>query len=270
MAIDRQRAEQFSKQLRDIINPLSFDEGYEVFKSKLLDLISRGEIQGESLRDFINQIRSTFEPDFIKFVDRTERAYNDTLQLVNTHYNDLGIDIDRNMDRIRAIEEVNRTRLGKYKEEAVESISRTVRKGVLDGKNHLEIGDILSQQSDDAVKTYAQTLANTQVKGYGQVAKTEKARLGNVFYFEYVGIERDTTRTFCLELIRQSNPTFHIDDIRKMSNGHGLNVEYYRGGYRCFHDWEPDPFERGDEYSVSFYSKQGETKQDLQLARRTG
>lgn len=266
MAIDRERAEQFNRDIREITDGLSSELAYDTFKSRLLDFISRGNIEAESVREYMNIIRPVFESEMLPFFERTEQSYNQTIEIVNHYYNDLGVDVHRDLDKIQAIEQVNRSEIGDYKEGSVRTIAQQVRKSAIDGETIEQLSKRLEKRGDDKVKSYAEVLAHTQLSGYGQALKNEKALLGNVVYFEYYGIIRSVTRIFCKELAGQSDPVFHIDDIRKFKNGHRLPVFEYKGGYRCFHHWEPDPV-GPEKYSVVFYTKAGEGKVKLELAR---
>ncbi len=267
MAIDNERATRFNREMLELTNNLNFGEGYESFKARLLDLVAKRQIDGETLQAFKRQISHIFDKDFTPFIDRSFNAYDDVVGLVNDEYSDIAdIDINRDLDKIQALEKVNNTRLGQYKNNAVREIAKTVRKSIIDGQTHTQLALDLSRSTDDKVVSFANTIARTQVQGYGQATKTEKARLGQVFFYQYVGIERDSTRIFCIELLRQGKVVFHINDINQMRNSHKLGVLYYRGGFNCHHRWEPDPFATNDGYSVSFYTKK-EGKRDLKLAK---
>jgi hypothetical protein len=82
-------------------------------------------------------------------------------------------------------------------------------------------------------------IAITLIKAFGQSLKFEKALLGEVFYFEYVGIKRKDTRDFCLE---HMGKTFHLEEIMKMNNGELVPCIIFGGGWGCHHYWEPVPF----------------------------
>lgn len=265
MPINKERMKKFNRDIAELENSIGFEGAYEVFKARLLDLIAKREIEGDTLRSYMRKIEKILNPEYITFVQDTYTAYEETIVVVNDYYSDIGSDVNRNLQKVQAIEKANLTRLGAYKDATVRRIAKVVRKGISEGKQHTEIAKQLANV-DDAVTSYANTLARTQVKGYSQTLKNEKARIGEVFFFEYFGIKRENTRTFCLELLGQADPTFHMNDIKQMKNGQIGNPFEYRGGFNCHHDWEPNPG-YNKQYAVSFY-RITENKRTLKLARR--
>jgi len=238
MPINKTRLAEFRRELAALQNALSFDEHYRVIKAKFLDALARGQFQDMSQRQAERFIDTFFKPEHAKFVKKIFSTFNDVLDLLNTLYQDLGVEVKRDFTKIRAIEAINRTRLGDYEEKSVQAIARAIRQGIAHGDNFRKITRRLIG-IDEKVTMYADTIARTQVKGYARTAKAEKARLGEVFFYEYVGIIRRTTRPFCLALIGTAH---HIDRIQKMRNGNLNPVLQYCGGWNCHHDWEPDPF----------------------------
>lgn len=268
MPVNEETARQLNREVRNLVERLNFDEAYEVFKAKLLDQFRRNELDADSLAGYVRQVRRIFDPQFQSFVDKTYHTYDDILQVVNQSYDDLGIDIHRDLPRIQAAEKVNQQQYGEYSNQAVRDIAREIRKHAAEGGTTAELATRLENSTDDRLQSYANTLGRTIGKAYSQTAVVEKARIAEVEYYRYIGIERATTRIFCRELLDQGRVIFHINDIQKMNNAHGLPVLFYRGGYRCFHDWLPLPGERGEGYTASFYTVSSENKKkQLKLAR---
>lgn len=113
-----------------------------------------------------------------------------------------------------------------------------MREGIAKGYRATELSKYL-QPIDDKVQYYAHTIAKTQAAGYTQECKNEKARIADVFLFEFTGPNlRHNSHVFCKCMF---NITCHIDDISKMRNGANLDVMTYKGGWNCVHLWEPDP-----------------------------
>ena len=115
-----------------------------------------------------------------------------------------------------------------------------MRTGIVDKLSLKDFSDKI-KQVDDVVAGYSETIAKTQMKGYGRALKYEKANIGEVFYYEYVNPLHDNSRQFCIDHVGN---TYHIDVINKMQNGAKQlkPVIDYCGGWNCNHDWEPDPF----------------------------
>lgn len=82
------------------------------------------------------------------------------------------------------------------------------------------------------------TLAETSVAGVGRAGSLLTAEaLGPDTRYRYAGPPGE--RHFCSDLTRRSasGETWTLEQIRAMSNGQGLPVEFYAGGYRCRHRW---------------------------------
>jgi len=238
MAIDKQRLQEFRRDLAALQAQLSFDEHYRVIRAKTLDALSRGLFKDLNQAQMQRFIERNFKPEHAKFIKKIFNTFNDVLSVLNELYKDLGVDVERNFNTLRAIESVNRTRLGDYEDNAVKAIARVIRVGITKNENFREITRRLIG-TDEKVTLYADTIARTQVKGYARTAKAEKARIAEVFLYEYAGILRRTTRPFCRALL---GTTHHIDRINQMRNGNLNPVWQYCGGWNCYHDWEPDPF----------------------------
>jgi len=236
--VDKQRAKKFREDMAALQRELKFGSRMAVIQDKLLDYLARTKIEPKYLRELINVIEPNFRPEFQKFINDTLKKYNNILDIVNDYYSDLGVDIQRDFSRIKAIEIITRARMGEYEQKAIREIARQLRKGLLDKKSYKKIAKDLAKVGEK-VSFYSETIARTQVKAYGQAAVTEKANIAQVFAYEYIGIIRRNTRLFCRHTVGK---TLHIDDIRRMRNGQLEPVITYRGGWNCHHDWEPDPF----------------------------
>jgi len=237
MNINKTRANNFRQNIQDLQGELGFRVYYDAVEKKLIDLIVKGELQGESLMDFRKQIGHVFHPDFIKYVDRIWRTYDNIINIANDLYSDISDNVHRDLPQIQALEKINASQLGAYEKNTVKDIAKKIRNGILDGLKSPEIAKDLAKLGDK-VEFYANTLATTQVSAYGRETKHVKAQLGEVFYYQYIGITK-TVRPFCVDHLNQ---TYHIKEIVKMKNGQIEPVIRYCGGYNCHHDWEPDPF----------------------------
>lgn len=254
MAIDRKRLAEFRKQLTALQKSVGFQEHWLSIAAKILDAISKELFAHLTTSQQRQLLQKLFRPDNAQFVDEVFRAFNATLEIVNTLYDDLGVDIQRDFSKIRAIEKINRTYLGDYEEDAVRDVHRELRIGLFRNENVRQITKRLAGVGGK-VTFFADTIARTQIKGYGRTAKAEKARIGEVFFHQYVGIIRPTTRPFCEALI---NTTHHIDDINKMRNGNLEPVVQFCGGWNCYHDWEPDP--RATKSTVAHFQEVGKMR----------
>jgi hypothetical protein len=238
LAIDRERFEEYQDELQSQLQGLSATEKFKALRSKLLGYIARNDPPPGDTERIRRLVRELFGEEMASYTDQIVERYEATQELVNEYYNDLGMDLSRDMPRVRAIEQAQRGELGRYYESTKEEIARRVSRGLAQRESPQEIARRITPVTDKAAR-YAQTIAQTSVKGHSRALKHEKARIAGVQYFEYAGIIRSTTRPFCRAMV---GTTHHIDDIRKMRNGNREPVETYCGGWNCIHSLEPDPF----------------------------
>jgi len=246
MPIDKERYETYKSEMEEHIQSLSAGERVEAVRAKMLDWLARNSdiSPGDKLtierklRQYFGDAFEGQDPDFEALTEELTTRYEETVETVNRLYDDVGEDISRHMRQVRAIEQANDQALGDYKQKTIRQMRSEIATGLADGEDVDELRDRLDGISSKA-SFYADTIAKTSLKAHGRSVKAEKARLGNVPVFEYVGIIRSTTRPFCRELV---GTTHHIDDIRQMQNDNREPVLIHCGGWNCIHDWEPDPF----------------------------
>lgn len=253
MAVDYQRYHKYTVRVEEMMDDISFEEGLARFQAKVVELARLGDLDPTSQRDLVKQIGKVMDPEFAQYAGQITGYYEELINAANHHYKDLGEDIHRQLDRIQAIERINAARLGAFNRATTKRITRYVRKSLLAGVDHRELAKVLNKRTA-LPQAQAETLGKTQVKGYSNALKSEKARIANVTYFEYVGFRFENTREFCQALLGH---TFHIDDIRQMDNGQISPVMIYRGGYNCRHDWEADPFADKESVPTGSWTEQG-------------
>ncbi len=238
MTINKKRYKDYKKEIAGLQKDLDFHNRYKSFKAKMFDLLDRKQWTVDE-HDLRNAVTTLFGDEYLPFVKECIRDYDTMLDIVNTLYKDIGVDVSREFSKLRSLERINRNRLGDYGDEVVDLITREVRKGLSEGMKYKELIKHL-KPVDGKVENYAHAIARTQAKGYSRACKSEKARIGEVYLFEYVGAAlQGNSHLFCKYMLGM---TCHIDDIVKMYNGTGLPVLDYCGGWNCVHDWEPDPF----------------------------
>lgn len=244
MAIDRKILNEFREQMRNILNQVDFSIFRQVYEDRLLDIIQKHP--SINARDLLQYVDELMPPEFAKFNIDVFGKYNYVLDTVNELYQGMGVDVQRDFSMVKKIEQINQLRLGKYEEKAIEEVKRELRRGIKEKLSVRELSDRL-KTVDDKVQFYSDTIAQTQLSGYARLAKNEKANLGGVFYYQYVGVLREKSRDFCIIML---NKTMHIKDINKLDAG-TVGPAFispcivYCGGWNCTHDWEPDPFYEG-------------------------
>lgn len=239
MSVNQKRAKEFQQTIRDLQESLSFEEYNKVIQAKIIDFITRsGDFRDMTKQDLRRLIGNFFHPEYMKYNMQTESKILEGIDIVNALYDDIGPQVEQNWQTLLATEEVVRAKIGQYEKKAIEHYTYIMRKAARDA---LPVDEVAKRIADAGgkVEFYADTLARTGVKGIARTAKAEKARLGEVFWQQYVGIIRPETRPFCEAMKGQ---TRHVNTIRQMRNGQIEPVLHYCGGFNCHHDWEPDPF----------------------------
>ena len=230
--------------MRDIYKQLTPEAFIEVVKAKLINFIAKNpDVNSLELKREINNL---FNPEFALWMRDVNKTFNIAVDLVNTAYPELGGDMRRELIKLERIEKISRLKLGDYSESTKKEIHSTIRKSISDKLTYKETVKQIELVNDKAA-FYAKTIANTQLRAYSRAAKNEKANIGEVFYYEYVGAMRVKSRPFCQTMIGQ---TLHIDAIKKISRAEVGSAFIspciiYCGGWNCGHDWEPDPFYDG-------------------------
>jgi hypothetical protein len=238
--VDITRLKEFQREIAELAKKLSPEAHYEVIRDKYLDYIFKNPTA--DINELNRALTQAFDPEFAKWITKINYSYNESLEIINDLYSDLGFDIQRDMPVIKRLEKINTLRLGNYREATKKEIQKAVKTGIREKLSHKELTASISRISDKA-SAYGSVIAATQLKAYNRTAKNEKANIAGVFYYEYMGLIRETSRKFCKSMI---NTTLHIDEINKYTAAEvgPAFIEpciIYCGGWNCRHDWEPDP-----------------------------
>lgn len=236
--MNRERLERVAREIERMQDDLHFADLYATFKSKLLDQIARGQMDDLTMQEYQRMVRRFFRPEYWQYLSNVFSDYVTLVDIINAEYNDMGWELNRSMDKVVSMERILNSRFGNYEDASVRFISKTIKEGIRDGLNHVEIGEKMSKSADRKVNFYADTLSRTAVKGYNRGLVKIKAEIADVRWFQYVGILRPGTRPFCCACLNQY---FKSGEVRLMLNGHVSPVSQYAGGWNCHHDLEPDP-----------------------------
>lgn len=236
--IDVKRYTSFYDYMQELIKELDPEDLKTVLSGKLFELYKH-----VAAEDVLREVGKIVDPQINKYFEEVRKDYDKIIKVVNELYGDISQDVNRDLSRIKAIERINSANVGTYTKRETKRITKIFRDGLEQKLSAKEIQNQLIKIGG-RVATYSEALANTQVMSYGRTCKHEKAIVGGVQWFEYVGAKTDNTRTFCLECLAQGYYTFA--EIEKLSNGAGQPkpVSTYAGGYRCKHQFEPDPFRK--------------------------
>jgi hypothetical protein len=240
--MDNKRLKEFQQQMKKLQKELSAEEFFSTLNSKLLDFAAKNP--GAPISEIEAAVREIFPPQVLQYKKEIFIKFEDTLKIVNDLYDDLGSGIDKDLLQLKRIEKVTSTYLGAYEKNESAKLVKAIREGLLDKLSRPELAKKIGAAGSRAA-SYADVIAQTEIKGYAREAKHQKAQLGEVFNYRYVGIIRGNSRLFCInEMEYAQNKSRHINEINALDNGPKQlkPVIVYCGGWGCYHDWEPDPF----------------------------
>ncbi len=136
------------------------------------------------------------------------------------------------------IKELFKTNLDDYSDDELVIIKKTISDGLQQNKNFNKIADDLSL-CGGGIAQNAIKLSKTFVVAFQRITHLQKALIAEIEWYQYVGIVKNKTYTFCLDIL---NKHHNIDNILKMKNGVLEPVIYFGGGFECTHRWEANPF----------------------------
>lgn len=231
----------FKREMSKLMNEIDGDI-FHTMDAKLADFIAKNP--GAPRYEMELFVQELFPKKMVQFSKQIFDTYDQTLDIVNSLYDNLGTDISRELFSVRALEKVNTQYLGALTDKETGYIAKKMEEFATQDMTVKELTKSIAEVSD-TVKFHAETLAKTQVKGYGRNLKWEKALIAEVDYFRYVDSTlRPNSHEFCIKQVARAEQGISVSlkEIKGMSNGTYLPVFQYCGGFRCLHDWEPDPF----------------------------
>jgi len=240
--MDIKRLKEFQQEMLRIKKELSADEFFATLNTKLLDFASKNP--DAPLSEIEQAVREIFPPQVTSYEKELFIKFKDTLNVVNDLYSDLSGNIDKDLLQLQRVEKVSKTYLGAFEQKESAKIVKTIQQGLADKLSREELAKNIAAAGDRA-SAYADVIAQTQIKGYANEAKHQKAQHGEGYYYRYAGIIRANSRLFCInEMEYGQKKSRHINEINALDNGpkQPKPVIIYRGGWGCYHDWEPDPF----------------------------
>lgn len=240
MAINRERLKQFQKELNRILEQLDATERVRTAETRIAAALRRTDIDAQNTEQLRRILREILDDNVNPIVDDVLQRYETTADLIDSLYSDdLGINIQRDWQRLRAIETTTAQEWGQYKERTIRNLTEVTREELLDGATGRQLQRRIVNEMEGKAVRHAQAIAETQVNTYSRAVKDEQAQRAGVDIFEYVGPVRSVTRPFCRALQGTSHTRAHI---QRMRNGNREPVIINCGGWRCVHAWEPDPF----------------------------
>lgn len=114
-----------------------------------------------------------------------------------------------------------------FQKNVVETVKRSMRTG------NPEVAVKAVKRLGVVAERHLRTVVQTAKDGINQAQVIEDAQSSGIKQMRYVG-PRTSLRRFCFEHVGK---IYTIEEIKNMSNGQGLPVIYFGGGYNCRHRW---------------------------------
>lgn len=217
----------------------TFDSYQEIINNRIIDYVSKNP--GVDGLELSREITSIFGERYNIYVEKAFANIETLNTTVNAIYTEMGTSLPRSLDKLQSLEGLNRIRYGNYKQKTISALNKTINRGLYDG---LSVADLKKEVAKVGKKIsfYADTITDTQYSAYGQTMKNFKSDLAGVEEFEYVGPVHQNTRPFCLKHL---GITYTKSDIIALDGDPDLGsagikpVMVYKGGWNCYHDWEP-------------------------------
>lgn len=238
MAIDRPRFDRFRAEIDALAEAVPAAEFGRAVRDRLAGYVERNGIPDGSDLELVRLVERLLGDDYAALASAIVRQFTEARDLVNELYADIGdVDVTADTRRLTRIERAVRFDIGQYDEAIARDLARAARESLALREDVRDLIQRIEKVGGKA-ETYASTLGNTYTLRYARATKSERARIGGIQFFEYVGAIRPTTRPFCLERVGK---TYSTSSILAMRNGNLEPVIECCGGWQCAHHWEPDP-----------------------------
>lgn len=239
---DQKRFEKFRKRMNQIKKTVSFQTYRETVINKILQYaVLNPDADLDGLKEEITKI---FGIPFEDFSQELFKRYDDIIDVTNKLYRDLGDDITRDHHQIVSLEKIIKTDLGNYEKRWVDKLSKITRTALAD--KEVDTPELKRRifVAGGQISEYADVLAETQMHGYWSEVKNQKALIGEIFWFQYMGDIIKHTRTKCRELLRIKYLSWDQIILLDEQTWRGQLKPFrtYDGGWNCIHAHEPDPF----------------------------
>jgi len=196
---------EYVERVRELVRQLYRENRLDTIRSELRILANRYRVSKEMEK----QISKVIELEIKKIAER----YN-----IQINSDEWGMIF---ADKVKEISE-------RFNRRVYEIVRRAVNRGEDDSRIEIRIKrlSLIEEQ-------HISTISNTIQLGLARQDAMRVAISQGNKYFRYMG-PKENIRPFCREHL---GGVYSIDEIRAMSNGQGLPVEYYCGGYNCRHRW---------------------------------
>lgn len=219
----------------------NFVQVYQESILRGLEGFTRGDLSKVKLQEVINTALQNSR-DFIDedLIIQIESGVNTTISDTITFYEELGVQpvdliegIERREEIQKLTEEFNNN-MGSMRDELREGTLQKIEEVIgKEGINRQLLADEIFEFADGKAH-WARTNSRMVVSSSNRISRDELRISADLYNGFYYGEQRDSTRAFCRSCIGN---TFTLKQINNMSNGQGLDVKIYAGGWNCIHSW---------------------------------
>lgn len=225
IAAFRNRLDRFlSNNLDEILGELETGNPSVLDTARILGNL-RTELVNAGLDDELGQLFAIYDDELNSIDEIYQLTTNRNITYSNIDAEVIDTLINFDIERTRG-------EVFQYAEEIKSVILRSVLTGIPPNIRELH------NEMSGAYLNSIETELVTSVSGFNQTINNNKAKEAGLELFLYVGPDDDATRPFCEDVLHSRNPPIYTsDEISQLDNGQGLDVDVYRGGYNCRHQW---------------------------------
>lgn len=209
------------------------------FSNEDLSSVDLDRVVAEALADSADFIDSGLAAEIQSDV---QTVVGDTIAF----YNEQGLVLPDLAEAIERREAVSRltdeftNNMGEMRDELLDKTVEVMKENISKGTiSRAAMSESIIEAADGRLH-YARTNARMVVSAYNRIGRDEVRQAAGLEYGYYYGNVRTSSRAFCRACIGR---VLSMEQIERMSNGQGLPVEIYCGGWNCIHSWlwmEPD------------------------------
>ena len=191
-------------------------------------------------------IRDAFvEAGFPQSITNLLDKYDDILDVVQDEYRLQRLPIefkDADITAITAIKEVDFRQFAQAGDVLSDTLSKRITEAVFMGQTRDQLAASVASAlqgapgAESQLVNFSKTYANTALHGFDQAVTAQKAEEAEIDQFVYLGPSDALTRDFCSQYVGE---VLSRKEIEQLSNGQGLDVFTFGGGYNCRHKWAP-------------------------------
>ena len=181
--------------------------------------------------EFIDiDLAERIDSDVNSLIDETENFY---AEFGDVDIPALGEAVRRRSDA-QALTSSFRSNMGEMRDELLDATIDEAQRQIAAGNlNRTNLRDNILEAADGKLH-WARTNTRQVIGGLNRMHRDQVRQEADLKRGLYFGDIRNNSRPFCRALVGK---VFSVEQIEQMSNGQGLEVKTYCGGWNCIHSW---------------------------------